>query len=242
MLLLMGGPNKSTHKRQVNIRFRRPRNPIIGDKFSSRHGQKGVCSQLWPDIDLPFSGVTGIRPDLIINPHAFPSRMTIGMLLESIAAKGGSLSGKFVDATPFPGALNKAGEESSDSRVDELGPLLASYGFNYHGLEVLYSGVLGTELTCEIFIGPVYYQRLRHMVSDKFQVRSTGRVDQVTRQPIKGRKRGGGIRFGEMERDAMLAHDRLHTCSDHHIADVCSLCGSILTATIMQPLKKASER
>ncbi|KAK9081773.1 hypothetical protein Syun_031219 [Stephania yunnanensis] len=241
-------PQKANNRslQYVNIRFRRPRNPIIGDKFSSRHGQKGVCSQLWPDIDMPFSGVTGIRPDLIINPHAFPSRMTIGMLLESIAAKGGSLSGAFVDATPFPGALNKAGEESSDSRVDELGPLLASYGFNYHGLEVLYSGVLGTELTCEIFIGPVYYQRLRHMVSDKFQVRSTGTVDQVTRQPIKGRKRGGGIRFGEMERDAMLAHgaayllhDRLHTCSDHHIADVCSLCGSILTATIMQPLKKA---
>ncbi|KAF2300843.1 hypothetical protein GH714_017757 [Hevea brasiliensis] len=182
---------------QVNIRFRHPRNPIIGDKFSSRHGQKGVCSQLWPDIDMPFSGLTGMRPDLIINPHAFPSRMTIAMLLESLAAK------------------------------------------------VLYSGVYGTELTCEIFIGPVYYQRLRHMVSDKFQVRSTGTVDQITRQPIKGRKRGGGIRFGEMERDAMLAHgaayllhDRLHTCSDYHIADVCSLCGSILTTSFIQQQKR----
>ncbi|KAI4323574.1 hypothetical protein L6164_023169 [Bauhinia variegata] len=235
------------HLQKVNIRFRHPRNPVIGDKFSSRHGQKGVCSQLWPDIDMPFSGNTGMRPDLIINPHAFPSRMTIAMLLESVAAKGGSLHGHFVDATPFPSSMKKDGEESGseDSLVDELGVLLREKGFNYHGVEVLYSGVYGTELTCEIFIGPVYYQRLRHMVSDKFQVRSTGTVDQVTRQPIKGRKRGGGIRFGEMERDSLLAHgaayllhDRLHTCSDHHIADVCSLCGSILTATFMQPQKR----
>ncbi|KAI8546005.1 hypothetical protein RHMOL_Rhmol07G0082000 [Rhododendron molle] len=260
---------KRKQLQKVNIRFRRSRNPIIGDKFSSRHGQKGVCSQLWSDTDMPFSGHTGMRPDLIINPHAFPSRMTIAMLLESIAAKGGSLDGQFVNATPFystskkatkesesevlnatySSSVKKAGEESEskpDSLVDELGSMLASYGFNYHGLEVLYSGVYGTELTCEIFIGPVYYQRLRHMVSDKYQVRSTGTIDQVTRQPIKGRKRGGGIRFGEMERDSLLAHgaayllhDRLHTCSDHHIADVCSLCGSILTTSIIQPQKRA---
>lgn len=236
------------HLEKVNIRFRHPRNPIIGDKFSSRHGQKGVCSQLWPDIDMPFSGVTGMRPDLIINPHAFPSRMTIAMLLESVAAKGGSLHGKFVDATPFSDAVKGANgktETESESLVDELGSMLRARGFNYHGVEVLYSGVYGTELTCEIFIGPVYYQRLRHMVSDKYQVRATGQVDQITRQPIKGRKRGGGIRFGEMERDSMLAHgaayllhDRLHTCSDYHIADVCSLCGSILTTAIIQPQKR----
>ncbi|XP_073226010.1 DNA-directed RNA polymerase I subunit 2-like isoform X2 [Cicer arietinum] len=233
---------------KVNIRFRHPRNPVIGDKFSSRHGQKGVCSQLWPDIDMPFSGTTGMRPDLIINPHAFPSRMTIAMLLESVAAKGGSLHGKFKDATPFRSSVKKDDEESgskSASLVDELGVMLKEKGFNYHGCEVLYSGVYGTELTCEIFIGPVYYQRLRHMVSDKYQVRSTGTIDQVTRQPIKGRKRGGGIRFGEMERDSLLAHgaayllhDRLHTCSDYHIADVCSICGSMLTTTFQQPRKR----
>ncbi|BAT89332.1 hypothetical protein LR48_Vigan02g260500 [Vigna angularis] len=236
------------HIQKVNIRFRHPRNPVIGDKFSSRHGQKGVCSQLWPDVDMPFSGNTGMRPDLIINPHAFPSRMTIAMLLESVAAKGGSLRGEFVDATPFRSSVKKDGEGSdskSGSLVDDLGLMLKEKGFNYHGLEVLYSGVYGTELTCEIFIGPVYYQRLRHMVSDKFQVRSTGTIDQVTRQPIKGRKRGGGIRFGEMERDSLLAHgaayllhDRLHTCSDYHIADVCSLCGSMLTTTFIQPQKR----
>ncbi|KAI3986275.1 hypothetical protein MKX01_028556, partial [Papaver californicum] len=239
------GSKKEPQK--VSIRFRRPRNPIIGDKFSSRHGQKGVCSQLWPDIDMPFSSVTGMRPDLIINPHAFPSRMTIGMLLESIAAKGGSLNGKFVDATPFASSTKvKDGKsEKSSSLIDELGSQMVSEGFQYHGLEVMYSGFLGIEMACEIFIGPVYYQCLRHMVSDKFQVRSTGTVDQITRQPIKGRKRGGGIRFGEMERDSMLAHgaayllhDRLHTCSDHHIADVCSLCGSLLTTTSAQTHKR----
>ncbi|KAK1420343.1 hypothetical protein QVD17_21860 [Tagetes erecta] len=231
---------------KANIRLRRSRNPVIGDKFSSRHGQKGVCSQLWPDVNMPFSGATGMRPDLIINPHAFPSRMTIAMLLESIAAKGGALQGKFVDATPFSSSLTKRDGEEGDSLVDDIGSMLLARGFNYDGREVLYSGFYGTELVCEIFIGPVYYQRLRHMVSDKFQVRSTGTVDPVTHQPIKGRKKGGGIRFGEMERDSLLAHgaayllhDRLHTSSDHHIADVCSLCGSILTTTLIQNQKKA---
>lgn len=240
----VNGTNSKGSLEKVNIRLRRKRNPIIGDKFSSRHGQKGVCSQLWPDIDMPFSEHTGMRPDLIINPHAFPSRMTIAMLIESIAAKAGSLHGKFIDATPFASSVKENGENPRkyDSIVDELGPMLASYGFNYHGVEVLYSGLFGTDMKCEIFIGPVYYQRLRHMVSDKFQVRTTGRIDQVTRQPIGGRKHGGGIRFGEMERDALLAHgasyllhDRLHTCSDYHIADVCSLCGSLLTATVIKP-------
>ncbi|EMS50874.1 putative DNA-directed RNA polymerase I subunit RPA2 [Triticum urartu] len=248
----LNGTNSKGSLQKVNIRLRRKRNPIIGDKFSSRHGQKGVCSQLWPDIDMPFSANTGMRPDLIINPHAFPSRMTIAMLIESIAAKAGSAHGKFIDATPFASSVKEDGENRCkyDSIVDELGPMLASYGFNHHGTEVLYSGLFGTELQFEIFIGPVYYQRLRHMVSDKFQVRTTGRIDQVTKQPIGGRKHGGGIRFGEMERDALLAHgasyllhDRLHTCSDYHVADVCSLCGSLLSATVINSdTQKKSKR
>ncbi|KAE8670626.1 DNA-directed RNA polymerase I subunit RPA2-like isoform X2 [Hibiscus syriacus] len=197
---------------KVNIRFRHPRNPVIGDKFSRRHGQKGVCSQLWPDIGMPFSGVTGMRPDLIINPHAFPSRMTVAMLMESVAAKGGRLHGKFVDATPFSDSVKGAdGEtEESVSLVDELGSMLRARGF------------IIMELRCYTV------------------VRATGQVDQITRQPIKGRKRGGGIRFGEMERDSMLSHgaayllhDRLQTCSDYHIGDVCSLCGSILTTAVI---------
>ncbi|KAG0484509.1 hypothetical protein HPP92_008588 [Vanilla planifolia] len=246
--IAINGVGSDKFLQKVNLRTRRIRNPVIGDKFSSRHGQKGVCSQLWPDVDMPFSTVTGMRPDLIINPHAFPSRMTIGMLLESIAAKGGSLHGKLIDATPFTSSILENNSDKSSAKgslVDEIGPMLASYGFNYHGVEVLYSGVLGTELTCEIFMGPVYYQRLRHMVSDKFQVRSTGPVDKITQQPVGGRKHGGGIRFGEMERDSVLAHgaayllhDRLHVSSDYHIADVCTICGSLLTATLLKPPRK----
>ncbi|OEL31517.1 DNA-directed RNA polymerase I subunit 2, partial [Dichanthelium oligosanthes] len=247
----VNGASSKGDFQKANIRLRRVRNPIIGDKFSSRHGQKGVCSQLWPDIDMPFSANTGMRPDLIINPHAFPSRMTIAMLLESMAAKAGSLHGKFMDATPFASSVKKDKDPCKPkSIVDDLGPMLASYGFNYHGTEILYSGFFGTEMECAIFIGPVYYQRLRHMVSDKFQVRTTGRIDQITRQPIGGRKHGGGIRFGEMERDALLAHgssyllhDRLHSCSDYHIADVCSFCGSLLTATVIKSdTQKKSKR
>ncbi|WVZ59479.1 hypothetical protein U9M48_009611 [Paspalum notatum var. saurae] len=241
----VNGANSKGGLQKANIRLRRVRNPIIGDKFSSRHGQKGVCSQLWPDIDMPFSANTGMRPDLIINPHAFPSRMTIAMLLESMAAKAGALHGKFINATPFANSTSIKEDDKDpcepNSIVDEMGSMLASYGFNHHGTEFLYSGVFGNEMKCEIFIGPVYYQRLRHMVSDKFQVRTTGRIDQITRQPIGGRKHGGGIRFGEMERDALLAHgssyllhDRLHSCSDYHIADVCSFCGSLLTATVIK--------
>lgn len=239
----VNGANSKGDLQRANIRLRRVRNPVIGDKFSSRHGQKGVCSQLWPDIDMPFSANTGMRPDLIINPHAFPSRMTIAMLLESMSAKVGALHGKFINATPFANSVKEEDNDPCKPKMimDEMGSMLAAYGFNRHGKEVLYSGVFGTEMICEIFIGPVYYQRLRHMVSDKFQVRTTGRIDQITRQPIGGRKHGGGIRFGEMERDALLAHgssyllhDRLHSCSDYHIADVCSFCGSLLTATVIK--------
>ncbi|CAN6803478.1 unnamed protein product [Brassica oleracea var. botrytis] len=146
----------------------------------------------------------------------------------------------YLYATPFRDAVKKTnGEEDSKSSllVDDHGSMLKQKGFNHYVTDTLYSGYLGVELKYEKFMGPVYYQRLRHMVSDKFQVRSTGMVDQLTRQPIKGRRRGGGIRFGEMERDSLLAHgasnilhDRLHTSSDHHIADVCSLCGSLLTS------------
>ena len=219
---------------------------------SSRHGQKGVLSQLWPDNDMPYSEATGMRPDIIINPHAFPSRMTIGMLVESIASKAGALDGCFQNCTPFQDATNDDdgkngmnGGSTGQSGIDDVlgggvvnayGKQLASHGFNYYGSETMISGVTGEPFKVEIFIGLVYYQRLRHMVSDKYQVRSEGPVDPVTHQPIKGRKAGGGIRFGEMERDALLAHgvsylvhDRLHACSDYYTTHVCSLCGSIVS-------------
>jgi DNA-directed RNA polymerase I subunit RPA2 len=212
----------------ISIKLRIPRSPVIGDKFSSRHGQKGVLSQKWPAIDMPFSE-TGIQPDVIINPHAFPSRMTIGMFVESLAGKAGALHGLAHDSTPF-----KFDEENTAG--DYFGHQLMKAGYNYHGNEPLYSGITGEEFSCDIYIGVVYYQRLRHMVNDKYQVRTTGPVVPTTGQPIKGRKKGGGIRVGEMERDALLAHgtafllqDRLLNCSDYSKSWICRDCGSFLS-------------
>jgi len=225
---ITGGDSETEPLQKIHIKLRIPRPPIIGDKFSSRHGQKGVISQKWPTIDMPFSE-SGIVPDVIINPHAFPSRMTIGMFIESLAGKSGALQGKPKDSTPF-----QFDEDHPPS--DYFGQELAAAGFNYYGNEPMYSGVTGQEFKADIYIGIVYYQRLRHMVSDKYQVRTTGPVHNLTQQPIKGRKRAGGIRFGEMERDSLLAHgvsfllqDRLMNCSDYSRCHVCSYCGSILS-------------
>ena len=214
----------------ISIKFRVPRSPVIGDKFSSRHGQKGVCSQKWPAVDMPFSE-SGIQPDVIINPHAFPSRMTIGMFVESLAGKAGALHGLAQDSTPF-----RFDEEHTAGNY--FGHQLMRAGYNFHGNEPMYSGITGREFAADIYVGVVYYQRLRHMVNDKFQVRTTGPVTQLTGQPIKGRSKGGGIRVGEMERDALLAHgaayllqDRLLNCSDYTKAWVCRACGSFLSTT-----------
>jgi DNA-directed RNA polymerase I subunit RPA2 len=217
----------NTGAQRVSIKLRFDRRPVVGDKFSSRHGQKGVLSFLWPQENMPFND-QGMTPDVIINPHAFPSRMTIGMLVEMMAGKAGALHGTFQDATPF-----RFGERQR--AVDHFGQQLRAAGYNYHGTETFYSGITGEPLACDIYYGVVYYQRLRHMVKDKAQVRSTGPINNLTRQPVKGRKKGGGIRFGEMERDSLLAHgaafllhDRLMNCSDRHIALVCKACGSLL--------------
>jgi DNA-directed RNA polymerase I subunit RPA2 len=211
----------------INIKYRYNRNPIIGDKFSSRHGQKGVLSQLYPQIDMPFTE-QGIVPDCIINPHAFPSRMTIGMLIESLAGKSGVLEGKFQEYPTFA-------QFENDDAIGFFGKELVRNGFNYYGNEILYSGVSGLQLKAEIFIGVVYYQRLRHMVGDKYQARSTGPIEVLSRQPLKGRKKGGGIRVGEMERDSLLAHgisysvnDRLFKSSDYSEGWVCKKCGELL--------------
>lgn len=219
---------------ELSIKYRITRQPLIGDKFSSRHGQKGVCSRKWPQVDMPFSE-TGIQPDVIINPHAFPSRMTIGMFVESLAGKAGALHGIAQDATPW-----KFSE--SDTPADYFGEQLAKAGYNYHGNEPMYSGVTGEELRVDIYIGCVYYQRLRHMVNDKFQVRSTGPVNSLTMQPVKGRKRSGGIRVGEMERDALIGHgtafllqERLLNSSDYTQTSMCKDCGSLLTTQTSVP-------
>jgi len=228
----LGAENGKAAENKASVTLRFPRNPVIGDKFSSRHGQKGVLSILWPQEDMPFSE-SGMSPDVIINPHAFPSRMTIGMLVESMAGKAGALHGNYQNATPF--TFHERAEKTS---IDYFGEQLQIAGYNYLGSEALYSGVSGCVMQADLYIGVVYYQRLRHMVSDKYQVRATGPVNELTRQPIKGRKKGGGIRLGEMERDSLLSHgtayllhDRLLNCSDKHVAYVCSRCGDLLMPT-----------
>ncbi|XP_029641029.1 DNA-directed RNA polymerase I subunit RPA2 isoform X1 [Octopus sinensis] len=225
---ILGNDTGTGELTNVIIVLRVPRNPIIGDKFSSRHGQKGICSILWPSEDMPFTE-SGMTPDILFNPHGFPSRMTIGMILEFMAGKSGALHGMSHDSTPF--SFN-----DDYTASDHFGKLLTAAGYNFYGTERLYSGVTGEELEADIFIGIVYYQKLRHMVSDKFQVRTTGRVDVQTHQPIKGRRRGGGARFGEMERDALIAHgssfllqDRLLNCTDRCLTKVCTECGNILS-------------
>ncbi|XP_072292632.1 DNA-directed RNA polymerase I subunit RPA2 [Eucyclogobius newberryi] len=224
----------SSRFKRVCITMRIPRNPTIGDKFASRHGQKGILSRLWPTEDMPFTE-SGMTPDILFNPHGFPSRMTIGMLIESMAGKSGALHGLSHDATPFTFS-------EENSALEYFGEMLKAGGYNYYGTERLYSGLSGLELEADIFIGVVYYQRLRHMVSDKFQVRTTGTRDRVTNQPVGGRNIQGGIRFGEMERDALLAHgssfllhDRLFNCSDRSSTQVCVDCGSMLSPLLEKP-------
>uniref|UniRef100_A0A182JFS2 DNA-directed RNA polymerase subunit beta n=1 Tax=Anopheles atroparvus TaxID=41427 RepID=A0A182JFS2_ANOAO len=213
--------------KQFVITYRIPRNPSVGDKFASRAGQKGICSQKWPAIDLPFTE-SGMIPDIIFNPHGFPSRMTIAMMIETMAGKTAACHGLVHDATPFR-------FDEDNTAIDYFGRLLESSGYDYYGTEKMYSGVDGREMRADIFFGVVHYQRLRHMVSDKWQVRSTGPIDQVTQQPNKGRKRGGGVRFGEMERDGLISHgaafllqDRLFHGSDKVMSLVCRRCGTLL--------------
>lgn len=231
---LLGDDSGDLECQQLSIKYKITRAPLIGDKFSSRHGQKGVCSRKWPQVDMPFSE-SGIQPDVIINPHAFPSRMTIGMFVESLAGKAGALHGIAQDSTPWSFS-------ESDTPADFFGHQLAKAGYNYHGNEPMYSGATGEELRADIYIGVVYYQRLRHMVNDKFQVRSTGPINSLTMQPVKGRKRNGGIRVGEMERDALIGHgtsyllqDRLLNCSDYTQSPVCRSCGSLLNTQVSVP-------
>lgn len=227
-----------THKNALcsaNVRLRINRNPVIGDKFASRAGQKGILSRMWSDVDFPFCSATGMRPDLIINPHAFPSRMTIGMLVESITSKSGALEGCFVDCSPF----QQCDDPDASDKVALCGDHLEKAGFSRHGRETMTCGITGEEMECDIYMGLVYYQRLRHMVSDKFQCRATGPINALTRQPVKGRKFGGGIRFGEMERDSVTSHgaafvlkDRLMNCSDWSLMSVCTKCHSTISPTL----------
>jgi DNA-directed RNA polymerase II subunit RPB2 len=206
----------------AKVRVRVHRKPGYGDKFSSRHGQKGTCGNIIPECDMPFTK-EGLRPDIIINPHAIPSRMTIAQLKETLLGKVLLELGMFGDGTSF-------GNLDIKTIIGELQNL----GYESHGNEVMYNGLTGEQLETSIFIGPVFYQRLKHMVADKQHSRAIGPMVNLTRQPAEGRSRDGGFRIGEMERDVMIAHgmskfcrERLYDVSDKYSTYVCRKCGMI---------------
>jgi DNA-directed RNA polymerase II subunit RPB2 len=217
------------------------------DKFATRHGQKGTIGITYRQEDMPFTA-DGISPDLIVNPHAIPSRMTIGHLVECLLSKVSAFTGDEGDATPF-----------TEVTVEAVSKLLLKCGYQQRGFEVLYNGHTGKKLAANVFIGPTYYQRLKHMVDDKIHARlvagyrglllsarfvtsslicsARGPLQILTRQPVEGRSRDGGLRFGEMERDCMISHgaalflkERLFDNSDAYRVHICDICGLLAIA------------
>ncbi|KAH9065781.1 DNA-dependent RNA polymerase II second largest subunit [Lactarius vividus] len=202
----------------VKIRVRSSRIPQIGDKFASRHGQKGTIGITYRQEDMPFT-CEGITPDLIINPHAIPSRMTIGHLVECLLSKVATLIGNEGDATPF-----------TDLTVESVSTFLRQQGYQSRGLEVMYHGHTGKKLQAQVYLGPTYYQRLKHMVEDKIHSRARGPVQILTRQPVEGRSRDGGLRFGEMERDCMISHG-VAAFLKERLFDAMAMCRACKTKT-----------
>ena len=206
----------------AKVRLRTVRKPVIGDKFSSRHGQKGTIGNIIPECDMPFTS-SGVKPDIIINPHAIPSRMTIGQLKETVLGKVLVELGLFGDGTSF-----------GQFDIKDICKELLNLGYESNGNELMCNGLTGEQLECSIFMGPVFYQRLKHMVNDKAHSRSIGPMVNLTRQPAEGRSRDGGLRFGEMEKDAMVSHGaarftkgRMYDSSDKYSVYVCKKCGLI---------------
>jgi len=219
-------------KRLCKIRVRETRIPNLGDKFASRAGQKGTVGLVIPEENMPFMK-NGMRPDIIVNPHALPSRMTIGQLVETITGKASAHYGGFGDSTAF---INKG------SKIKVMGNMLNKAGYHSSGNEILYNGMTGEQLESEIFMGPTYYMRLKHMVKDKINFRALGPRNVLTRQPVSGRANDGGLRIGEMERDGVISHgasaflkDSMMTRGDKYKFAVCNQSGLV---AIYNPDKK----
>ncbi len=209
----------------AKVRIRSVKIPENGDKFASRHGQKGVVGLIVEQEDMPFTK-DGLIPDLILNPHSLPGRMTMGHMLETLAGKTASLKGTRMDGTAF--------SNNGRNLIDEYGEALGEHGFDKFGDEELYDGRTGKKFNAKIFTGVVYFNRLIHMVSLRIQARSRGPVQILTHQPTEGKNRRGGIRFGEMERDALVGHgasllikERMLDQSDKMELWVCKTCGDI---------------
>ncbi len=204
----------------IQVKTRNHRIPELGDKYATTHGQKGVIGAIVPEEDIPFTS-RGIKPDVIFNPHGLPSRMTVGYLLELLAGKVGAIRGKEVDGTPFAGE----GKEELESQLKDL-------GFRFDGKETMYNGITGKKLGVKIFVGNLYYLKLKYMVGNKMHGRASGKIALLTRQPIEGRSRGGALRLGEMEQQALVAHGaslllKERYDSDKVVVNICSKCGSI---------------
>ena len=204
----------------VQVRIRDQRIPEIGDKFTSRHGQKGVVGAIIPSVDMPFSA-NGIIPDLIFSPHGMPSRMTVSHLIELLAGKVGSLAGRYIEGTTFD-------SEPEDAMRQEL----LALGFRENGTETMYNGMTGDQFEAKIYVGNMYYLKLKHMVANKIHSRARGPIQLLTRQPTEGRALEGGLRLGEMEKDTFVAHGaslllKERFDSDKTIVPVCEECGLI---------------